>query len=33
MAGDLTDLVKNNPIPALLIGIGLGFLLGRAMRS
>jgi len=33
MASDLTDLVRNNPIPALLVGIGLGFLLGRAMRS
>jgi hypothetical protein len=33
MAEDVTDLVRNNPIPALLIGIGLGFLLGRALRS
>ena len=33
MAEDLTDLVRNNPIPALLVGIGLGFLLGRALRS
>jgi len=30
MASDLTDVIKRNPIPALLIGIGLGFLLSRA---
>jgi hypothetical protein len=29
MAEDLTKLIKNNPIPALLVGIGLGFLLAR----
>jgi hypothetical protein len=29
MADDLTTLIKNNPIPALLVGIGLGFLLSR----
>lgn len=33
MAGDLTDLIKRNPIPALLVGIGLGFLLARTLRS
>jgi len=33
MAGDLTDLIRRNPIPALLIGIGVGFLLARATRS
>jgi len=33
MADDLTGLIKNNPIPALLIGVGVGFLLGRAIRS
>ena len=33
MAGDLTDLIRRNPIPALLIGIGLGFLLARTLRS
>lgn len=27
---DLTNLVKRNPIPALLLGIGMGFLLARA---
>ena len=33
MAEDFTDLVKRNPIPALLIGFGLGFLLARTFRS
>lgn len=33
MANDLTNLIRNNPIPALLVGLGVGFLLGRAMRS
>jgi hypothetical protein len=33
MADDLTTLVKNNPIPALLVGFGLGFLLARITRS
>jgi hypothetical protein len=33
MADDLTTLIKNNPIPALLVGIGLGFLLARITRS
>lgn len=33
MADDLTGLIKNNPIPALLLGVGVGFLLGRAIRS
>ena len=30
IASDITALVKKNPIPALLIGIGLGFLVARA---
>ena len=30
---DLTNLIRRNPIPALLIGLGLGFLIGRALRS
>jgi hypothetical protein len=29
MAGDLTTMIKNNPIPAMLLGVGLGFLLAR----
>jgi hypothetical protein len=30
MADDLTNVIKRNPIPALFVGIGLGFLLARA---
>jgi len=33
IAEDLTNLVRRNPIPALLIGIGVGFLIARATRS
>jgi hypothetical protein len=32
MGQDLTNLIRRNPIPALLIGVGLGFLLARATR-
>lgn len=31
IADDLTDVIRRNPIPAVLIGIGIGFLLGRAL--
>lgn len=30
IAQDMTDLVRRNPIPALLLGVGVGFLVGRA---
>jgi len=33
MADDLTNMIRRNPIPALLVGVGLGFLLARTMRS
>jgi ElaB/YqjD/DUF883 family membrane-anchored ribosome-binding protein len=33
IASDLTDMIRRNPIPALLIGIGVGFLIARATRS
>jgi methyl-accepting chemotaxis protein len=33
MANDLTELIKRNPIPALLVGICIGALIGRATRS
>jgi len=33
MADDLTGLIKRNPVPAVLIGLGVGFLIGRALRS
>ena len=33
MMGDVTDLIKRNPIPALLVGLGIGYLLGKSLRS
>jgi hypothetical protein len=30
IAEDMTDLIRRNPVPAMLIGIGLGFILARA---
>jgi len=30
MGQDLTDLIRRNPLPAILIGVGLGFILARA---
>jgi hypothetical protein len=33
MADDLAGLIRRNPVPAVLIGIGVGFLLARATRS
>ena len=33
MMGDVTDLIKRNPIPALLLGLGIGYLLGKSLRS
>jgi len=30
---DVTNLIRTNPVPALLVGIGLGFLLAKVMRS
>jgi ElaB/YqjD/DUF883 family membrane-anchored ribosome-binding protein len=33
MAGDLGELIKRNPIPAILIAVGIGFLVARATRS
>jgi len=33
MADDLSGVIKRNPIPAVLVGIGLGFLLARVTRS
>ena len=32
MAHDMTNLIKRNPIPALFIGVGVGFLLARALN-
>jgi hypothetical protein len=33
IAEDMIQVVKGNPIPALFVGIGVGFLLGRALCS
>jgi len=33
MVNDLTSLIKNNPVPAVLIGIGIGFMLARLTSS
>jgi uncharacterized membrane-anchored protein YhcB (DUF1043 family) len=33
MTDDLTNLIRRNPIPALFVGIGIGFLLARVTRS
>jgi len=33
MADDLTELIRRNPVPAVLVGLGVGFLIGRALRS
>lgn len=32
MADDLTNVIKRNPIPAVLIGIGVGYLIAHALR-
>ena len=29
MAKDVTDLIRRNPVPAVLVGVGIGFLLAR----
>jgi len=33
MVDDVTDMIKRNPIPALFVGIGIGFLLAKATSS
>jgi ElaB/YqjD/DUF883 family membrane-anchored ribosome-binding protein len=33
MMDDMTGLIKRNPIPAVLIGLGVGFLIGRVLSS
>lgn len=32
MTDDLTNVIKRNPIPALLVGIGIGYLIAHALR-
>jgi hypothetical protein len=31
MMEDVTDVIRNNPVPALLVALGVGFILGRAL--
>jgi len=33
ISDDVTELIRRNPVPALLVGIGLGFFIGRMLRS
>jgi len=33
MLDDATELIRRNPVPAVLIGIGIGFLIGRTLGS
>ena len=33
MGEDVTDLIRKNPLPAVFIGLGIGFLLARALRE
>jgi len=33
MMEDVTQLIRRNPMPAILAGIGVGFLIGRTLRS
>lgn len=32
-AGDLTELIRRNPLPAVLVGLGIGYLIGRIQGS
>jgi len=32
MAEDVTELIRRNPIPAMLVGVGVGFMLARLLR-
>lgn len=33
IAGDVSSLIKKNPIPSMLFGVGIGYLLAHAMKS
>jgi len=33
MVDDVSDVIRRNPLPALLIGFGLGFVLARALKE
>ena len=32
MAEDVTELIRRNPIPAVLVGVGIGFMLAKLLR-
>jgi ElaB/YqjD/DUF883 family membrane-anchored ribosome-binding protein len=33
MGEDVTNMIRRNPVPAMLVAVGVGFLLARALRS
>ncbi len=33
MAEDVTELIRRNPIPAMLVGVGVGYMLAKLFRS
>jgi hypothetical protein len=33
MLNDLTGLIRNHPIPAILVGLGVGYCIGRTLRA
>jgi hypothetical protein len=33
MVNDLTNMIRNHPLPAILIGVGIGFMLARFTTS
>jgi len=33
MTGDLTNMIRKNPLPAVLLGVGIGFLLARVTST
>jgi len=33
MADDVSEMIKRNPIPAVLVGVGIGFMLAQLTRS
>jgi len=33
MADDFVNMIRRNPVPAILLGVGVGFILARAMRD
>jgi hypothetical protein len=32
MVEDITELIRRNPIPAMMVGVGIGFLLAKMLR-